>query len=567
MEKAEKNPHDKFDKRMSALKEEREPFLGWWHMLFESFLGYRGRFLNESDTTRGDGASKTRERFRKQLNNKGVRARRTLAAGMMAGITSPARPWFRLSTGNADMDAQAEVRQWLFQVSQIMYRVFSMSNFYKSLQTFYNELGTAGTAALGIFEDDENVIRCVAFTAGQFCLGENGQDRVDTFYRDYKKTAGQLVKEFGYENCPTTVRTAWDDGNSDSWFAVVHVIEPNDNRDRMSPMQWDMEYRSVYYVKGCSRDGFLRVSGFREFPIMVVRWEKSPGDVYATGCPGMTALGDTQVLQIGEKRLYKAIARVSDPSLAVPATLRAVLKGGRVPNPGEAVFVQNSATDKISEMFANYRPDINALVSVNDRVERRISEAFYEDLFLMLSNTDRRQMTAREVVEKHEEKLLQLGPVLESVHNEGLDPAIDRTFKILQRRGYLPEPPEALVNTELRVEYVSVLAQAQRLVSLESIERTADFTARMMALDPSAKYKFSVNRAIAEYAETTGLNPDMILSDDEVAAIVQKEAQAAQRQQMMDTAQQASTIAKEASQADMNGTNALTTTMRNFGLM
>jgi len=57
-------------------------------------------------------------------------------------------------------------------------------------------------------------------------------------------------------------------------------------------------------------------------------------------------------------------------------------------------------------------PRINELEQKQAQVRQRIQRAFYEDLFLMLANDYRNDRpTAREIDERHEEKLLALGPV------------------------------------------------------------------------------------------------------------------------------------------------------------
>jgi hypothetical protein len=209
---------------------------------------------------------------------------------------------------------------------------------------------------------------------------------------------------------------------------------------------------------------------------------------------------------------------------------------------------------------------MNAIMSVNKETEERIRRAFYEDLFLMLANTDRRQITAREVAEKHEEKLLMLGPVLERLQTELLDPLIDRTFGILQRNGVLPLPPPELQNRELSVEYVSVMAQAQRLVATGAIDRLTQFTGAIAGVWPEARHKIDATRAIDEYAESLGVNPSIIRSDKDVALAVEAEQQAMAQAQSMAAAQQTAEIAKTASETSTEGENALGNIMRQAGL-
>jgi len=184
----------------------------------------------------------------------------------------------------------------------------------------------------------------------------------------------------------------------------------------------------------------------------------------------------------------------------------------------------------------------------------------------MLAQTDRRQITAREVAEKHEEKLLMLGPVLERLHTELLDPLIDRTFNILQDAGVLPEPPPELQGKDLNIEYVSVLAQAQRIVATGAVDRLVGFVGQVAGIYPEARHKIDITRAVDEYAESLGVDPSMVRSDDEVAMMAQAEAQQAQQAQAMAAAQQTAETAKTASETEVSENNALGAVMRRAGL-
>lgn len=548
-----------YNKRFEALKSERSSFVPVWRELSDYHLAYRGRFLS-SDRNKGF------KRNTKQLNNASRLSTRTLASGMMAGITSPARPWFRLSTGDPNLQNSTAVTAWLQAVQDTMYRVFSESNFYNSLHQLYSELGVFGTGVMGIYEDFENVIWCKPYTVGSYCISADGRNNVNTFYREYQNTVSQVVEEFGYENCSHSVQQNWDKGNTEAWVDVVHVIEPNDDRDGNSALAKDMPIRSAYFEKSAGKGRaavkFLRESGFKEFPILAPRWDIAGEDIYATDCPGMTALGDTKALQLGEKRMYQAVDKVANPPLQGPSNLKNKVNSLAA----DEILWLDGSSEGLSSIYPNYRPDLNALDAINMKAEERIKRAFYEDLFLMLSNSDRRQITAREVAEKHEEKLLMLGPVLERLHTELLDPAIDRTFNILQEAGVLPPPPPELQDKQLDVEYVSVLAQAQRLVATGSLERLGGFVGQLVTVWPEARHKFDAVNAVDEYAEALGVSPEVIRTDDQVEELVNADAQAAAAQQQQAQTSASVDMAKTASEADTGGENALTDMMAAAGV-
>lgn len=551
-----------YEKRRKLLESERSSFISLWKELSDYVLAHRGRFLT-SDRNKGY------KRNTKQYNNHARKSSRTLASGMMAGITSPARPWFRLAAGSPELNELTPVKHWLTDVQSIMYKVFSESNTYNVLHNVYSELGTFGTAPMGIYMDFDNVIWCKAYTAGSYSISQDAKGNVNTFYREYEQTVAQVVTEFGYENCSNVVQGLWDKGNTEAWVKLVHLVEPNDDRDMQSPLARDMPYRSVYYEVDSAKNKqddkkFLRQSGFRTFPVPTPRWEVAGEDVYATDCPGMTALGDIKALQLGEKRLYQAIDKVVNPPLEGDAGIKGQIPRGG-PRPGD-IYWRSGAGQALTSIYGNWRPDLNAMGQINREVETRISESFFEDLFLMLINSDRRQITAREVAEKQEEKLLMLGPVLERLHAELLDPLIDRTFDILMEAGVLPAPPPELEGVELRVEYVSILAQAQRMVAVAGIDRLAGFAGNLVEVWPDMRHKINAQQMVDEYAEALGVNPRIVRGDDEVEAMVQRENEAQRAQQAMEQGEQGANIAKTLSDTQTQDDNALNTLMKNSGL-
>lgn len=552
-----------YDKRLGSLRSERSSFLDYWRELSDVHLAHRGRFLT-SDRNKGH------KRNTKQVNNTSRLAVRTIASGMMAGITSPARPWFRLRTSDPMLNENGAVKEWLHDVEGKMRDVFSGSNLYNSLHVTYSELAVFGTASMGVFSDFENVIWCKPYTVGSYMLGMNSKNIVDTQYREFELTVAQVIDRYGYDNCSRKVKQQWDKGTTEAWVKIVHAVEPNDNRDNVSPLAKHKRFRSVHYEaegskeKGGNGKKFLRESGFDTFPMLTPRWDVTGEDVYGTDCPGMIALGDTKSLQLAERRSYQAVGKVVNPPMQAPSTLRNKVSSGNLVE-GEIVFVNDTSDGGLKSIY-DYRPDLNAIEVKIEKGEDRIKRAFYEDLFLMLAGSDRRQITAREIAERHEEKLLQLGPVLERLHNELLDPLIDRVFNLMQEAGILPEPPEALNDKEINVEYVSVLAQAQQMVGITAIERTVGFVGELSAAFPEARHKLNAQQAVDDYANAMGVSPHIIRSDDETAELMRQEQEAIQQQQMAENMQQTVDMAQQASQMDTAGQNGLTDVMRIAGM-
>lgn len=547
----------RLEKLRQQLINERESFIGHWRELTDYILPRRGRFM-VTDRNKGD------RRTDKIIDNTATLASRTLRSGMMGGITSPARPWFRLTTPDAGLAEQTNVRIWLDMVTHRLNTVFLRSNLYNALPTLYGDLGTYSTAAMIAVEDERDVVRFYVFPVGSYSLANSQRQRVDTIVREFSMTVRQVVEEFGTynddgtlkpDNLSEATRTQWESGNTENWVEVVHVIKPNPdhNPDRLEARF--KPYLSIYYEAGGDSETMLRESGFDEFPVMAPRWEVTDGDVYGSSGPGMDCLGDVKMLQTMQRRSLQGIDKQVNPPMVAPESMAnhpASLL------PGHITYV--NAREGMQGFQPAYQVDLRLqdLEYKIEKTQHRISRSFFEDLFLMLAQDQRTQpATAREVIERHEEKMIMLGPVLERLNDELLDPLIDRVFNIMERRGMIPEPPEELAGMELKVEYVSIMAQAQKMVATGAIERFSGFVGNLMSVNPAVGDKYDMDQAVDEYGEMTGVSPRIVRSDEDVAAIRQQRAERQAQQQQAEALQGAAQGAKTLSETDLQRDSAL----------
>jgi hypothetical protein len=554
-------PKKQFERRLSALRDERSQWLSHWNDLSDNILPRRGRFLtNQSnDSNKGD------KRNGRIIDPTGTLAARTLASGMMAGITSPARPWFKLQTPDLEMMGFGPVRSWLEQVQNRLMTVFARSNLYNVLPVVYEELGVFGTGAMSVLEDDEDVIRCYPFTVGEFMIANSPRLVVDTLYREMQLTVGQVVSEYGLEACTDGTKALFQQGALDRWVNVVQLIEPNDKRVANTPGAKGMAFRSVHYEAGSSDGEFLRVSGFNEFPIMAPRWHVTGTDVYGRS-PGMEALPDIKQLQVMAKRKAQAIDKMVNPPMVAPSSLR---QQAASILPGSITYVDMAAAAGGQPAFRpafEVNPRVNELMVDIQAKQGDVKSAFYADLFLMLANSDRRQITAREIDERHEEKLLMLGPVLERLHDELLDPLIDRTVAIMARNKLLPPPPQELQGVELRVEYISTLAQAQKAVGTASIRDYATFAIGLAGAKPEVLDKVDFDKAVDNYGAMIGVPSDLIRTDDQVKQLRAEKARQAQQAQAMQMTDAAANTAKTMAETPIGDQNGLERVLAGMGV-
>jgi len=503
--------------RWGHLKSERATWWSHWQEVTTYLLPRNGRYFQQD-------RNKGHRRHNSIYDNTGTRALRTLGAGMMAGATSPARPWFRLATADPELNNYAPVKMWLHDVTQRMQIIFQKSNTYRTLHGMYEELGAFGTAGSLILPDERTSIHHYPVTIGEYAIAQDYQGRVNTLYREFQKTVGEVVREFGYNKCSTSVKNLFDRGSLDQWITIVHAIEPRDDRERdfKKKDNMNMAYKSCYFETGGDGESVLRESGYKDFPAVVPRWGVAGGDIYGNS-PGMEALGDIKQLQHEQLRKAQGIDYQTKPPLQVPS----YMKNRDVDSlPGGVTFIDGQQ-GKIETAF-NVNLNLQHLLADIQDVRGRINGSFYADLFLMLANATDTRMTATEVAERHEEKLLMLGPVLERLHNELLDPLIDITFTRMIENDLVPPAPEELQGKELSVEFVSMLAQAQRAIGTNSVDRYVNSMGLVAQMKPDVLDKFNSDAWADGYADMLGVDPKLIIGGERLARIRQEKAEAQQ---------------------------------------
>lgn len=563
MQLSQADKRTQYLRRWSALQNERSSWMTHWREISQYITPRTGRFLI---TDHNQGTKKHNSIY----DSTGSRALRVLSAGMMAGMTSPARPWFRLATTDEDLMKSSNVKIWLTKIEVIMRDIFARGNTYRSLHSVYEELGAFATGATIVVPDFQDVLRHYPLTAGQYAIALDDRDEVSTLYREFELSVQQIVGWFvaqpggtmDWSNVSTTLKNLWDAQNYDSWIPVLHVIEKNLGRDARSRTNKNMPFSSTYIETGSNEPGkFLSESGFKRFPALAPRWMVSGGDVYGTTCPGIEALGDVKQLQHQQFRKGQALDYMVKPPLQMPPGMKAqdidTLPGG------VSYADATSAGGGIKAAF-EVRLDMSHLLEDIQDVRTRINQAFFEDLFLMLANDNQGEMTAREVAERHEEKMLMLGPVLERLQNELLKPLIDLTFDRILETGLAPPAPEELDGKDINIEFVSVLAQAQRAVGTSSVDRLLGTVAAVASFKPEVVDKINTDELVDKYADMLGVDPNLIVAGDDVALVRKERAKQQAAMQQAETLPAAASAAKDLSQADTSGKNALTDLMTQF---
>lgn len=475
--------------------------------------------------TKGD---KKREKI---FDSTGPHSLELLASALGGMLTNPATTWFELTTGVPSIDQQDDVRFWLQEANREMHGVLNqVSNFQTEVHEMYMDMGSFGTGLMQMEEDKDIVVRFQARPIFESHVAENNKGEIDTVYIEYKWTLRQIVQEFGEEALNDELRKDLEDpAKANREISVIHAVFPaSEAKNEKLPKSF--KFASCWVIR--SKNHTLKESGFREFPFLVPRWTKVTGEIYGRS-PSMKALPDIKMINEVMKTTIRSAQKTIDPPLLLPDD------GILLPiktQPGSLNYKRSGLGDEITPLFTNGRVDFG--FQTIEQIRLAIRQAFFVD---QLQLNEGPQMTATEVVQRTEEKLRLLGPILARQQFEFLRPLIDRVFAIMLRQGRFSEAPEILQDTDVQVQYSSMIAKAQRVGESQNLVRAMEIVGPLIQADPAALDNIDSDAALRHVFGIFSV-PEEILKDSKVVdqerqARAQAQEAALANQQELDDAE------------------------------
>ena len=481
----------------------------------------------------------TKERARGDKRNilifdaSAIHALELLAASLHGMLTSSANRWFSLRYKEDILNDSDEAKEWLEDATEKMYLAFAKSNFQQEIFEAYHDLICFGTACLMIEQDEEDILNFSARHIKEIYIQENKKGIVDTIYRRFKMPAHAVVDKFGLENVSREVQNTFKKEPFED-IELVHVVRPRTIYNQNKLDKKNMPYQSVYFENNSGH--VISIGGFKEMPYVIPRYLKASTEIYGRS-PAMNALPDVKVLNKMVETSLKAAAKQVDPPLLVPDD--GMLAPIRM-SAGSLNYYRSGSRDKIEPLQIGQ----NISATLNHENQRRdaIAKMFHIDQLVVATN---RNMTATEVLQRNEEKMRILGPVLGRLQSELLEPMILRVFNIMLREKLFLAAPEVLANQEIQIEYVSPMALAQKSQELQSLMRGLELFGSIGQMAPVQDY-LDENGLVKEIIKILGLPAKIIKSDSQVAQLRQERAAVQAQQQEMMQAMQESQVAKNA---------------------
>jgi hypothetical protein len=510
--------------QFSQLKTKRQNWESHWQEVADYCLPRRA----DVTTKRSRGDKRTERIF----DGTALHSLELLSSSLHGMLTNAATPWFSMRFKDEAITNKEENKEWLEACTDTMYMALDRSNFQQEIHELYTDMVAFGTGCMMIEDDEKDFIRFSTRHIKEIYIQENNKGKVDTIHRELKMTARAALLQFG-DKLPTRLEKIAKSNPHDD-VTIYHCVKPNDELNPYKVDNKSMEYSSIYY----DDDGaIINISGFMEFPFVVPRWLKSSSEVYGRS-PSMTALADVKMINKMSETTIKAAQKMVDPPLLVPDD--SFMLPVRT-QPGGLNFYRSGSRDTITPLNIG----ANTPLGLNIEEQRRtaIKQAYYVDQLLMSQNI---QMTATEVMQRNEEKMRLLAPVLGRLQSEMLQPLINRTFNILLRKGILPAAPEELQGQTIDIEYVSPLARSQKQGDVQAILRTLEIVTPLSQMSPVMDYLDS-DKLVNHLAKVLGVPAKVIRSVEQVEQMRKQRAaaeqQAAQAQQDMQLAEAGGKVA------------------------
>lgn len=541
--------------RLAMLRTWRVSWWLYWNKLAEYILPQRYHFLITPN--RMDRGRPLNEAI---IDTTGTRAMKICASGLMSGLMSPSRPWFRLDVANLGVTPDRAAKAWLDDTRDRMLTIMAGSNFYSSCAQLFEDLVTFGTSYLIIYEDSDDVIHCYCPCAGEYFLDNGGKQKVTTFYREYTNNVYQIVGYFGLKNCPEGIRKQWEEGASglEAEYVVCHAIEPNtvlsDKKGgEYRPVPKHFPLREVYWLLGVKTTGPLAMRGFDDEPGFAARWSIRSNEPWGRG-PGMDALPDIMQLQQEQIRKGEFIDKCVRPPMIAPVELEnkpaSIL-------PSQVTYVSQAGV-KFEPAFTMNPLGIQPLSEDIKEVQNRINESFFIDAFQLLAQLEGIQpRSAMEIAQRKGEVIQRLGPMVEIFENEVASPAITRVFNIMVKHKMIAPMPPSLRGMTVKIEYVSQMKMAQRAAETTSMERVVAFASEIAkaginAVLPGVR-KLRLDMIAEEYADALYLPAKLLRSDAEIAQMEKDQQAQIQNEQMWQRGQAGVQALQSLSKTDVGG--------------
>ena len=471
-------------------------------------------------------------------------AAQVASSGLFGYATNPADEWVSVDIENPEISKLSEVRDWIADVNRLLMSTFEKYDIYNQLVPAFTSMMAIGTTTITVEEDrPNNGIQYRFWHPGDYVLGTDGYNNVNQFGTEWEYENHQLLSIYKPEELGEELMTRIGE-DPFGMTRLRYMIIPNELYEEGNPFANHFKF-SGYHLHP-TEDRIIKVDGYQNFPAAVWRWTVQGRLTYGFS-PAAKALPDIYILNQSARTRLEAENKMADPPMNIPKEMMDDYHLG----PGGRNFYR-SPDRQIFATGARY--DYPAAIDAVNRYEEIVNKHFFTDFFIMLSRSTTRR-TTEEVAELMQEKAAMLGPVVSFMNRSFLDPIVHQTLRILGKQGKLPEPPTAILDQEIKLNYLGPLSVAQRYAQVQKrVINPINSAVQYAQLDPTILDNIDFDKTTRVLGETFKIPYGILREETEVQQIRKQRAaaqQAAEQQAVQQ--QQAETTMKYGAKAIEQG--------------
>ena len=391
-------------------------------------------FLPQQYPLESDDASRAANTITDTVSGVGIRAAADMAAGIFTNTVQIGEPWFQFDAVDAEQDDDESKIQRAI-ASRAVLVALQNSNIIEELHGSLQVYPIYGTGVIYQWSDN-GLPRFRSYSIADCRISEDMDGNPNRVFRKYKMSAQQCVEWFTSPGdvIPATVRAQSEKlETAVTESDYLHVVIPRNGggvRGSLRPEQSPVVGYHVHVESGT----IIREESHLWFPYAVYRFSKIGTCPCGVG-PGQQSLPDVRMMMRSTEDFIAAHEYAAEPPVFLPPGVSkddVDMRAGAInsvvgPNGEMPVFATNGGVD------------FRAMMEFKIDIENKVREFFFSDLFRMLA-TAPKGMTATEVLERNNEKIQLLLPMISRMQSELFEVIVMNTLMMLIKSNQIQNP-------------------------------------------------------------------------------------------------------------------------------
>ena len=422
--------------------------------------------------------------------------------------------WLRMDFERSDIEKNDEIKKWLQTCEDIILKDLSRSAFYDEALSFTKIEFNLSNAILVIdYDEGESTLIFDNINPLSAVIDEDKFKRSDILIYEFELSKTAAENAYG-DKIPNKIKNCKEPYQYFTFYKAIFSSKRHDYS-----VSGNGEWIEVIWAEDSLECVSERRMSFK--PFVFWPFSRTASSPYGVGSPGESKMADIEGLNIMEKAKLNGIQLREQP----PVKATEGLSVNIVPS-GITYLSQNQDFQ--------YAPPPGNSVEISNEIalkEQHLREAYYVDYFLLLQQTIEQKRTATEASLLSDEKSQIMASFTSSLTYYFLEPVLEAVFAIELEHGAFPTPPKAIQGEEIKIDYISPLAVAQKKAQKYAPAR--EFVSQVLAfseINSEILNKIKLDKFIDKAADLLNVDRDIIASEKEYKQLVEQQRQRALEQ-------------------------------------